>query len=529
MNFLKLIVLLFTLFIFSCEDTNSYKKIILYLNKFRYFRNGSFQLPIDININIKENQIIDFQKGLLISRLRIEFKKYSDIVCFNSESDKALFEISISNELLIIETPGSTGCVFHDVQKRDKETFIENLVLDIIIGIAMSLTSYGHFGFSNRILFFKKEILLKLLKSEESFNYLFNQIINSTFFVTFMKLIINFVRKKDISDEFIFIVQSSLILSTKTHTSKEYSLIEQFLLLLHQKALVSKDNEYIGSTLYNLGSHYRVREQYKKGAIYYIKAKRFCPRYLKQDYFFKELGGIFWFLKKYKVSAHCYKLGLEISFNINNLPLYADALMFAGEYEKSVEVFDKYFSEYNDIRSEWILKYTFLINIIHDYGYKNQNRIQFTLSKKINNILELEKELSRDALNPQIWRKLGLLYKEESEIDKAFFAFIFCALAQNHDIESWINATMCSFSPDIPIELLCHTVITAYFFNKDYYLENIYRIILESNEPKAYEMIDLIETLIKKVDKPKRIPQLRFPNKDGLYEDIVKDFLKDGL
>ena len=344
-----------------------------------------------------------------------------------------------------------------------------------------------------------------------------------------MKLIIDVVREKDISDEFEFFVQSSLILITKTHTDKEYNLIEQFLLLLHQKAVASKDNDYIGSTLYNLGSHYRVREKYKIAAIHYIRAKRFSPRYLKQHYFYKELGSIFWFLQKYEKSAHLYKLSLKIKFEINNLPLYADALMFSGEYKKSVKIFNKYFSKSKDIKSEWILKYTVLNNIIQEYGFKKQKRIQFSLSNEIDGVLELEQELSRDALNHQIWKKLGLLYKEKSEFEKAFLAFTICALRLNSDIESWINATICSFSPDIPIEMFCHTIVTAYFFNNDYYLENLYSFMHENNIPNMDEMIELIETILKKENKPKRVSQLRLPNKDGLYEDIVKDFIKDGL
>lgn len=510
-------------------NPNNSNEIELQLIKLINYKAGRFQLPISISLDIIDEQVKSIPRGILLTTIRNEFKKYTSLTKIAIHKDQILFNVILSNELLVVGFPSTVGCIFHNIALRDDETFIEDLVLDILLGIACNLSSYGHYEFSNNMISFTRTLQIRVIEKQDIFIQLFNQIIHSNHFISFMQIILLIMNEEKYSDEFAFFVQSALLLSDKHYSDEEFQVIENFYLILNKRAIESGDKEFVGSTYYNLGSHYRTREKYKLAASYYIKAKRFCHRYLKQDYYFKELGGIYWFLKKYSISAKLYEKGLEINYDLDNLPLYADALMFSGKYETAYEIFEKYFAGCEEVRSEWILKHFFLFHIINDRKTISQNRKKIHLTIDLNEIDELEKKLEEDMLNNEVWYKLGLIYEKEFNVEEAYRSYIHCALIQNNDIESWIHATICAFSQEIPVQLFIHTVSTAYYFNRDYYLEGLYTTIHDNNLPNLDKFVTLIDTIIKQEKDPPKLPQFRLPNEEGLFEDILKDLPSDSL
>lgn len=153
---------------------------------------------------------------------------------------------------------------------------------------------------------------------------------------------------------------------------------------------------------YNLGNHYRHSGKMLEAFHYYNLAQKSNKNYKERDYFWQELAGILFEYGKYKYSSESYAKALEINNCAKTFGLYADALLYSGEYQQAYEIFATYFKLINKqekrICGEWYLKYMALNFMLKVTGIKKQNRKTNVVKQIIENARLNSKEFTEEEI-----------------------------------------------------------------------------------------------------------------------------------
>jgi len=139
----------------------------------------------------------------------------------------------------------------------------------------------------------------------------------------------------------------------------------------------------------------------------------------------------------------------------------------------------------------------------------------------------LECSLRSDLLCGLAWFNLGNLNYSSGKVDDAVFCYTMCSLVQKWDIESWVNATACSFSGTIPVHIFALLIRAGYFCNGDRYIDALYQAI-ENNQGAEVlsDIAEVIEQLLSEDrNSREKTPVIRMLNDEGIFENMLdKDY-----
>ena len=509
-------------------NENTASNIEKYLTKVRAVKAGAISLPIPFNITFGADSVCGKSTSVLQSRLRSELNKYIDVLKIEPIKDKSLVDVYIDNNILKIGILGLAGCTFHSVDMMDKSTLEAGLIKDILLGVAVGIFQLGFNDLSSRIIF-TKNIAERLKTKPEIMQYVLPRLLETSYFEEALELVGNILDNK--SNDLLEIFADSAVLFARTRgNEKKSKAIENYLI---RKVERYKDIDPVlyGISLYNLGNFYRSIGSHKKAARCYLKARRHEPNYCDREYYYGELAGSLFEIERYKYSAVFYKRAIDFDGVKEWRPQYADALMFNGEYQKALEVFNNYLSETNDKSAEWQLKAICLESMIGMDGTKCQVRKKdealslADVRKQSDENIEskLKGSLGLDMLCGLAWYNFGQLNYKRGMVNDTSFCFTVCALVQPWDIEAWVNATLSSFNKILPLSIFVLIVQAAYYRNREEYIGALYEFINKHAGSDALnEISSVVEEIISKEENVASMPELRFLNKDGIYENILE-------
>ena len=507
-------------------NKETHSKIEIYLKKARYLKAGSFRFPLPIEISIDQKTINGLSKGILLTQIKRELKEHSEFINIQDEN-KSLIKISLNNNVLKIDASNLAGCSFHSIELQDKKDFSKNLSKDILIGIAFSMIQLGQIEYCGRIIF-ENNLESKLIEKKELLVHFIIPLFHSSFFEEtlsiFEEILIN---DNDIGLK--IISNFHMLMVSDKKNEKANKIIEEFLKRQIERAKINKDKQLIGIANYNLGNHYSNRAVFFQAIHHFNLARKFAPIYLKQQYFYSEIASVLFRYGKYIFASNFYLKSLKLKSDNHTLALYADALMFAGEYEKSIKKFGEYLDKSDKPIEEFVLKKILLELILKKHKIKKQTRNEIEANKyaeikkanKNTNLLQqLEKALTFDLLSGLAWFNFGIIYNEKNNFDDATICFTMAALLNTEDVESWKNATLSSFNAKNNLSFIPLIIITAFYFNGEYYLEELYKDIEKQGNSELLSMFaERIEEILPKNHENKQ-PTVRILNKKGKFENI---------
>lgn len=509
-------------------NNTTHNEIENYLKKVRLLKSGSFGFPLPITISINEEKVNGFSRGVLIAQIKKELKNYSEFITIQSNSEKSLFKVSLENNELKIDALNIAGCSFHSIKSRDKDDFSNNITKDIVIGIAISMIHLGQVEYFGRIIF-ENNLKSRLITKKELFDFFIIPLFHSSFFNEAISIFEeisddeNHIGLNIISNFHMFLVAS------KTKNEEKNVAIERFLKKQIDNAIAKNDNQLIGIANYNIGNHYNSRNKFLHAIHHFNLARKFETIYLKQSYFFSELASVLFRYGKYKYASIFYSKSLELNHEIRTIALYADSLLFSGEYKKAKEQFDDYLKNAEKPVDEFILKSNLLETILEEFKIDKQIRNRKEANKyaeiKINItytklIEQLEKALSFDLLSGLAWFNLGVTYNKKDNYNEAFICFTMSALINTWDTGAWINATILSFTSKINISFLPLIMKTAFFYNSEDFLEKLYsELEAQGNSEFVNLFSEVIEEFLPKQEKIEP-PTVRILNDKGKFESI---------
>lgn len=498
-----------------------------YLKKIRQLKSGAFGFPIPLSVLINETKINNISKGILLTQIKKNLQEYSDFVYFSNVEDSFII-VSLTNEELKINISELSGCSFHSIDSRKEEDFSIGITKDILLGIAVGLIQLRQIEYSGKIIF-ENNLQSRLLEKPELLEFCLVPLFNSVFFESTLNLVGQILDRED-SIGLNIITQINLLLASNSKNEKVKNTIENFLNKRLGIAMKNKDNQQIGISHYNLGNHLSVRGEFCKSIQHYNLARKFAPIYLEQYYYFAEIASMLFRSEKYKMASKLYSKSLELKKDNHTLALYADSMMFEGKYKEANTHFVEYLNNSEDPIDEFVLKNICLESILNEHNINSQVRDRdkadkFADVKLIENrnasISKLEEALKIDMLSGLAWFNLGISHSENNDFNQAAFCFTMAALVQNGDIEAWKNATLCAFNSDETIVILPLIIRTAFFFNREEYLEELYSHLESQNQSETINpIIEVIEKILPDREKIKTMPTVRLLNKDGKFESI---------
>lgn len=473
---------------------NSHLEIISYLEKQLLIKQGKIKFAIKTYV---EREDYDESKSVI---------PYSNITIVKSclESQKKYFSLTknISDSLLQIKVDKNQIIMsFSDFNfSRMKINFLdleekhfEELTKYILITFAQSLFDIGKNNLGNDVIFDNN--LLSIIKHKKDFIInILHHLIEGNYFEETLKELTQFFKESD-DDNLLQIIMSVVLMSNKMKfDEKKMRIYESFLIEQLSIAEIKNHKLSISTALYNLGNHNRSKGEYLVALKYYLDARKYNSAYKVQSYYYYELAGLLFLLKKYNFASKFYSKSIELNTDYHLAKaLLADSLMYSGNYLLAVDKIDEFLKEQSTSKDndEWFLKYSCLKTLIEN-GYPiSQNRNEtkakfFTEKGKFNEAIEC------DFLYDLAWYNLGIQELKLNNTKTAFIAFTFSALLCSNDIEAWTNATLCGFNDEISLNLLIFVIRVAYFYNGQKYIDYIYNN-LKINNP---ENLDIIMELI---------------------------------
>ena len=492
-------------------------------------KTGCFDFPFPFFIKVNADTVNKVSKSVLLSQIKQELCNYPDTISLVKEND-AIVDVTLDKEELKINVSEIAGCSFHSIDRRDDENFGTKIGKDIVLGLATSILQIGQIDYCARIIF-ENELEERLLRKKELLLLLLPALFKSSYFEKVL-ILIGDVLDSDYSDEVAIVSLVNLMVSAELANKSKIKSIENFLIQRLKSAIKSDNNAGIGTAYYNLGNHYRAHNKYFKAVTNYISAKRYESKYLNQDYYYRELAGVLFLIEKYKFAAVFYKKAIDLGEKGLTKALYADALMFDGQYKNAVDAFLDYFETSEDISEEYHLKLLCLEWILETKSIKVQNRDLLVATSKadistlkggITAEEQLNSALEIDLLCGLAWFNYGIIHSEKSAFNDAMFSFTMAGLVQNNDIEAWSNAAISWLNTKNNPFIFVLIIRTAYFFNGEEFTIHLFSKIEKNGKNKGLsQLIDMInEVTLKKEKVP---PTVRIMNEDGKFVNILKKY-----
>lgn len=501
----------------------SSKKIKSRLTYLKILKSGAFNFPLPTSISINRETIKGFSRERLIVTLTKKIKQYPKIFDLTKEKDPFV-QIDITEKELSICICDYCGTYFHNLEHIPVDGFIDNIIHDIVFGLSMNFVQLGQYDNCARVIF-ENSLDTELGNEKDFLNALLPALLRSSYFEKVLELVSNLL--DETSEEHIkteLIAMINLIQEPSANDQRD-KLIEKFNLARLERKLKVGNRQQIGIGHYNLGNFYRSRKNYQKAIHHYMLAKRFAPIYLNQHYFFKEIAGLFFLLNKFKPAARFYSKAIELNDSRITRALYADSLLFAGEYEKSKQEFEYYLHQNENPSEEFILKKYLIERLLLAYGITSQVRKEAIKIADVTGVAEaqiedrLNQALQNDLLCDLAWFNFGAHFLQKKDWSKATFCFTMAAIILPKDIQAWVNAVLCSFNSKVDSPFLLITRV-AYSLNQESFLESLYTG-LEANSKKVdiKPIIEMIKEILPEPSETEK-SKIRILNEQGKFEAV---------
>jgi tetratricopeptide (TPR) repeat protein len=523
-------------FLEKWDQKQSPENIIEYINFYNRIIRNPGDIKIDFYFNMPSEELFSFSKAEIFVSLKQKIKKISEFIDISINlKDDYFSKIEIKNNTLSIDIGGVAGFNIHHLNKYYSSTsFKKYITNDILVGIGYVLLKIGYDNIVIDNLF--RSYILKSTAITKIKNF-FNEEIIYLFLKTnrFKRLdllnrIIKINNDINISHNINFIS----LLQKEEYGKDELNKLKE-IITYSAKILEERNSlEELGTLYYNFGNILRKYIENKKESLnYYKKAAKNDPNYFKRPYYWKELAGIYFVLGNYSTSELYYKKALKLGSPTSVIALRADALMFYGRYRDSYNLFNEYINKEKEIDCRWCLKSKFLKTIIREFKIENQKR-KPNESKKIfssdlnkASLPEFEEKLQKafdyDILDNLTWFNKGNLEIRKKNYFEALISFLFAALIDSNDLESWAMFIKINLKKKFNDELFFCGLKLAYQFHGESLLTHLIHWFnnkpeREISKKQKIKFINELTTYLNNIAKEKREEKIiRFILPDGKY------------
>lgn len=257
---------------------------------------------------------------------------------------------------------------------------------------------------------------------------------------------------------------------------------------------------------YNMANNLRASGYFRASIKQYLKSIKLNKDYCSKSYWWSEIAGCFFLIKKYTMSNICYEKAIEL--NESKYPvkaLNADALMYMGNYSLSKKILSIYLKETKYPIVEYQLK-EIMLDHIKKFAIDGYRNTKTSLEKVNLGILDLKnsKQIFKSAI--ELDPLCGLAWFNFSICDNSkdrYLSWLTTSLIQNWDIEACCNTiySLLKEFDDSKIAVLQLLNFYYYDIHKDEYIKYLLKhfdikkemkIQIEKMILESYENLKLI-------------------------------------
>jgi tetratricopeptide (TPR) repeat protein len=216
-----------------------------------------------------------------------------------------------------------------------------------------------------------------------------------------------------------------------------------------------------------------------------------------RNYIWRELGVLLFESMHYRWAAVCYKRAVELGDDECE-PFLADALMWSGEYDKAMTMFEAYLKKIPYPSSEWVLTGQFVSMVRASVGSGTQLRNR-VLALQIASLRETTFEESQftaamqaDGLCGLAWFNRAFLEIGAKNYESAALCYTAAALCQLNDVQAWCSAVGCALNCQ-RLDLLAHILSAAYRICGERFSRGLYEFVRQ--QPDEFPKQRIIEML----------------------------------
>ncbi|WP_447964607.1 DUF4365 domain-containing protein [Nitrospira sp. Ecomares 2.1] len=480
-------------FPFSSEDewiSETPERLVEELKAIRNLSSPQPNLPFSFALIIEGQTIHGIQASLLTSEIRKLIARLPDFIEINPIQYKQVHTfIRISNEETVIKLAGKIFFSFHTNEGISPETALKKFPFDVLLGAGIAINEAGHSNVAARLI---EEYATRssIIDFPQTLGVITRCLLVANRVAEALQ-IAEWIFDKEETQDMGQILMIPTILRKNSLSSKEGEFYRNFLERRVEKAKKHQNAQNIAVAHYNLGNYLRYIKP-RLALFHYREAARHDPLYCGRSYYLSEMGGILFGAGRYRLAARFYGEAVKLGEEAECHALFADALLFAGQYKDAQESLEIYLAQTPEPKSEWKLKKWLLDGLRPTLGMDQQKRetagainaIQGSKSHSLEKNLEKCLEaLSLDGLCPAAWRILGDQKLAAGDLEGASLAWLISAVINKHHLSSWvfyISAALGSKSKSF----LTDAIRVAYQTHGEDFFQALIEILkLDSNFP----------------------------------------------
>lgn len=289
-----------------------------------------------------------------------------------------------------------------------------------------------------------------------------------------------------------------------------------------------------GVAAMNLATYLRSRSRHDEAIARYQEAVELDSGYEQRAHYFFELAGSLFLARRFEDSAIAYQRAIELGTDQPDaVALYADALLYAGEYRRAHTELSAYLSteaaECDD--GEYRLKAFAVAYLLERLGIERQPRstedaLRVKGGKNPTDARGWEQlsfaQLQRDALWGSAWLNLAVCDRAAGRPEDGLCCDVLSTLLMPQDHEAWRNAIFAAVEAqelDLVTDLLVVGQRTAGPPLTRYLIEQVKAL----PDPVRTAFLGIIDdTLAKTHERLRRPVSLRMLSEDGVIEHSLE-------
>jgi len=504
-------------------SSNTPSTLSLDLERIRRLRSGELPAPTPFSLHFRGDLIQGLSVAELSLNLRKALQTVPSVLSLITDATSAYGSISISNDDVLVNLAGLKHFTLH-FRKSYGTDFAKNVLHhDVLLAVALTLDSAGLSDRAAKLvaefairssLVTNPEIAVRMARCMarahcvgEALHLAEALLIDRSSRSTAHRLMVSMLAKVDVMSQ------------------DERELMKRFLIRYVEVEESNKNKIAAAVANYNLGNYLRSLSCYGAALRCYRKAATLDQRYLERGYLYREMAGVLFLMKRYRIAAKFYDRALRLGEKGITRALLADALMFSGRFSDSLESYEAYLEGNREPKPEFLLKAWALKELqrmlkVDEQGRQESAALQLALPESrmpnADLVVRLEKALRLDALCGPAWFNLGKCFVREAKVEDACVAFLWASLAQPKDAEAWANAfTFSAFSAKYSF-LAPHIAQAARFASGESFIEQILNIA--ESQPAGFPKLTFltaVHDVLTHVHKEERPFELRLLDKTG--------------
>lgn len=491
----------FTLRFAQDSNVRSQEAQIAIRDEVRAWRSWHRELPrpLSLVVQVQAEGLGGMRAGEVRARLRRRFDPFRDVIRLTADpASSPYFRMTVQPERTVIRAVGGPSSTLHheDEAIRNVDEFIGSWTADVLLLIGLRLVRFGAGGLGARLAAGAVSDASAVQVPDVAFEVV--QILASHNRVDELMLLLRRLDFVEASEP--GVAAAAAMMHPATAMSDDGRQRACDLYVEWAESSVSEGRLNHAARLTYNAARILMDFDPSRAAALLEQAAQYDDGYLDRDYWWRDLGGARFLSGHYEGAVDAYERAIAMGRQ-DALPLLADAMLFAGDFQASLDLFRQIAADSRLSTPEWRLKQRLLEYLIGaGTGVLEDNRVdpQQMLGERL---ADLDALLQTGTATP-------------AEREESFNVLLGGALLAETSVPAWGLAIVAASEESSTI--FSDVVVTAWKFCGDEILDFL------QDAPVERELVSDVRRVLRDLPLGEDSPrEIRFIAESGSYESLL--------